>query len=100
METLSHIVRLPFFLINLLLGLMGLLYFAASTSVGAWMEAILRLFGYRSRPNWLPAALGFAGYTLFGLAGPAYLGARLIGWPGAIAGPLLTLLLVAVAGGW
>jgi hypothetical protein len=35
-----------------------------------------------------------------GIAGPAYLGYFLIGWPGAIIGPLFTLVMIAILGRW
>lgn len=99
-QTVLRILRLPFFLLGLILGLVGVLFFVAATSVGGWCEDALRWLGYRSRPAWLPIALGASAYTVLGVAGPAYLGGQLIGWPGAILGPVLVLGAIAILGKW
>ncbi len=100
MKSVVRILRAPFFLISLGLSLLPVFFVFASVSVGAWCEDALRLLGYRSKYGWLPALLGFVGYTGLGVAGPAYLGNVLIGWPGAILGPLIALGVIAVLGRW
>ncbi len=96
----ARIVRAPVFLVGLLISAIPAFFICAVVSVGSWCEDGLRWIGYRSRPAWLPAALGIVGYVGLGVAGPAYLGGSLIGWPGAILGPLLMLGLIAVLGRW
>jgi hypothetical protein len=100
LQTVLRILRLPFFLLSLILGLVGVLFFVAATSVGGWCEDALCWLGYRSRPAWLPIVLGASAYTVLGVAGPAYLGGQLIGWPGAILGPVLVLGAIAILGKW
>jgi hypothetical protein len=95
-----RIMRAPVFLFALLLSAVPVFFIFASVSVGSWAEDGLRWFGYRSRPRWLPAVLGFVGYTGFGVAAPAILGRLLIGWPGAILGPVLALGAIALLGRW
>ncbi|HEC23542.1 MAG TPA: hypothetical protein ENI95_11575 [Chloroflexi bacterium] len=75
-------------------------FIVAIVSVGSWCEDALRWLGVRARPRWLPGVLGAVGYVSLGLAGPAYLGGRLMGWPGAILGPVLALGAIAVLGRW
>ncbi len=100
MKTLWTIIRAPFFLLGVLFGMIPTFFIFAMVSVGSWCEDALRWVGYRSRPAWLPAVLGAVVYAAFGLAGPAYLGQHLIGWPGAIVGPVLALGAIAVLGRW
>jgi len=95
-----RIVRAPFFVITLLLSMVPVFFIFASVSVGAWIEQALHIFGYRQRPLWLPAVLGVLGYTGLGVAGPALLGGNLLGWPGAVLGPLIVLGLIAILGRW
>ncbi len=99
-RTVSRILRAPVFLISLMLSMIMVFVIVASVSVGSWCEDALRWLGYRSRPRWLPAALGVIGYLSLGLAAPALLGRLLIGWPGAILGPVLALGAIAVLGRW
>jgi hypothetical protein len=40
------------------------------------------------------------GFLVLGVVGPAWLGNRLIGWPGLIVGPLLILGLIALLDRW
>lgn len=97
---LLRIVRAPFFLLALVASLVPVLFIFASVSVGSWAEDALHRIGYRIRPRWLPALLGFVGYSSLGVAGPALLGNLLIGWPGAVLGPVLTLGAIAAFGHW
>lgn len=99
-STLARVVRAPFFLVTLLLSMVPVFFIFASVSVGAWIEQGLHWFGYQQRPRWLPGVLGVLGYTGLGVAGPAMLGGRLLGWPGAVIGPLLVLGVIAVLGRW
>lgn len=100
-ETLvARVARAPFFVVPLLLSMLPLFFIFASVSVGAWIEQLLFWVGYQARPRWLPGVLGVLGYTGFGVAGPAALGNTLIGWPGAVLGPLLVLGLIAKLGRW
>lgn len=100
MKVIARLIKAPFFLAALLASMIPVFFFFAWVSVGAWAEAALRAIGYRERPWWLPAILGFVGYGGFGVALPAYLGARLAGWPGGILLPLMTLGIVAILGRW
>lgn len=97
---LTRVLRAPFFLTTLLLSMLPVFFIFASVSMGAWFERALLLLGYQSRPRWLPAVLGVLGYTGLGVWGPAALGNQLLGWPGAILGPLLALGVIAVLGRW
>lgn len=76
------------------------LFFFAWVSVGSWCEDALRWLGYRARPRWLPAALGLMAYVGLGIAGPAYLGTVVLGWPGAVLGPAVALGAIAILGRW
>lgn len=95
-----RMLRAPLFLLSLLLSAVPVFFIFASVSVGSWAEDGLRWFGYRSKPRWLPAVLGFVGYTGLGVAAPAILGRSLIGWPGTILGPVLALGAIALLGRW
>jgi hypothetical protein len=97
---IARIIRAPFFLGSLLVSSFFAAFILAVVSIGSWFEKILHRLGYRSRPAWLPPALGVLGYMGLGLAGPAYLAGRLIGWPGFVIGPLLALGAIAVLGKW
>ena len=96
----KQIVRAPFFLLMLGASFVPVFFIFASVSVGAWCEDALRWLGYRSKPGWLPAVLGMVGYAGLGVAGPAYAGNALLGWPGAVLGPLLALGIIAILGRW
>jgi hypothetical protein len=98
--TMVRVIRAPFFLLNLLVGAALVCFFLAWVSVGDWCQDALRRLGYREHPDWLPGALGVAAYVSLGIAGPAYLGYTLVGWPGVIAGPLLALAIIAILGRW
>lgn len=95
-----RIIRAPFFMISLLVGAILTFFILAWVSVGGWCEDALRWLGYRERQSWLPAVFGMVGYVGFGIAAPAYAGWHLIGWPGAIVGPILALAAIAVLGRW
>ncbi len=96
-----RVLRLPVFIVfNLLVGGALAFFFLAWISVGDWCEYGLHWLGYRERPDWLPGVLGIAAYIGLGIAGPAYLGGYLIGWPGAILGPFCALLVIAILGRW
>jgi hypothetical protein len=71
----------------------------ASVTLGTWCQSGLYALGYRDRPRWVPTVLGLLGLACL-LIGPAYLGLRLLGWPGALIGPPLALALIAWLGGW
>lgn len=95
-----RVVRAPFFVVPLLLSMLPLFFIFASVSVGAWIEQLMFLAGFQAPPRWLPGALGMLSYTGLGIAGPAVLGNTLLGWPGAVLGPLLVLGLIAKLGRW
>jgi hypothetical protein len=97
---IARIIRAPFFLGSLLVSSFFAVFILAVVSLGSWFENLLHRLGYRSRPAWLPPALGVLGYMGLGLAGPAYLAGRLIGWPGFVIGPLVALGAIAVLGKW
>lgn len=99
-KMIVRIIRAPFFLISLLLSMIPVFFIFASVSVGSWCEDALHHLGFRSPPRWLPLVLGMIGYAGLGLAGPALLGRLLIGWPGAVIGPVLALGAIAVLGHW
>lgn len=99
-ETLVRILRAPFFLISIAFSTMLVFFFFAWVSVGSWCEDALRWLGYRARPRWLPAALGLMTYVGLGIAGPAYLGAVILGWPGAVLGPVVALGAITILGRW
>ncbi len=75
-------------------------FFLAWVSVGDWCEDGLHWLGYQERPHWLPGVVGIAAYIGLGIAGPAYLGYYLIGWPGVFVGPLCALVIIAILGRW
>ena len=100
MKRIYRIIRAPLFLGSLLLTSLVALFILAVVSIGSWFEKVLRWLGYRSRPGWLPPFLGVLGYMGLGLAGPAYLAGRLIGWPGFVIGPLVALGAIALLGRW
>ncbi len=95
-----RILRAPFFLLSIALSMLVAFFFFAWVSVGSWCEDALRWLGYRARPRWLPAALGLMAYVGLGIAGPAYLGTLMLGWPGAVLGPVVALGAIAILGRW
>lgn len=95
-----RILRAPFFVCALLLSMVPVFYLFASVSMGAWVEEGLQRLGLQMPPRWLPAVLGVLAYTGLGVAAPAVLGGNLLGWPGAVLGPLLALGVIAVLGRW
>jgi hypothetical protein len=95
-----RVVRVPVFVFNLLVGTSLVCFFLAWVSVGDWCEGGLHRLGYQERPHWLPGVLGILVYLGLGIVGPAYLGYYLVGWPGAIIGPLCTLVMIAILGRW
>jgi hypothetical protein len=99
-EPLVVAVRAPVFLIGLAGSMIFVFFIFAWVTVGAWCEDGLRALGCRRLPRWLPAALGLLGYATLGIAGPAWFGSWLIGWPGAVFAPLLVLSLIARLGRW
>jgi hypothetical protein len=99
-EVLARIVRAPFFVISLVISIPLALFFLAWVSVGAWCEDGMRWLGYRARPRGLPAVVGFVMYVGLGIAAPTILGWALLGWPGAVLGPVLALGAIVILGHW
>lgn len=100
MKIIWRIIAIPLFVLGLILSFIPFFFILASVSIGAWCEDVLRRVGYRARPSWLPMVLGIAGYAGLGVAGPAYAGRLLIGWPGMIIAPILILIAIAILGRW
>lgn len=100
MNRIVKLIKAPFFFFGLLLSFIPVLFIFAAVTIGSWCEDGLWRLGYRSKPAWLPGVLGILGYGGLGVAGPAYLGNSLIGWPGVILGPLAMLGVIAVLGKW
>ncbi len=95
-----QIVTAPIFMIGVILGGLLTVFALASISVGGWSEQALSHVGYKEKPRLLPMILGLAGYIGIGLVGLALLGAYLVGWPGAVLGPILGIVLIAVLDRW
>src|SRR5574341_2465141 len=100
LRRLGHFMHTVGFLAGLFVSFIPIAFLFASVTFGAWCEELLLRIGFTSRPGWLPPVVGVLGYAGFGVAGPAYLGGHLLGWPGAVAGPLIILGVVAVLGKW
>lgn len=94
-----QIVTAPIFMIGVVLGGLLTVFALASISVGGWSEQVLSHVGYKET-RLLPMILGLAGYIGIGLVGLAILGGYLLGWPGAVLGPLLGLVLIGVLDRW
>jgi len=99
-KPLIVLTRAPVFLIGLATSMVCVFFIFAWVTVGAWCEDGLRALGYRNQPRWLPAILGVLMYLGLGITGPAVLGGKLIGWPGAVLVPLAILGLIAKLGRW
>lgn len=100
MQLIQKILRFPFFFVGFLLGLVVLLFFMASTSIGAWIEVGLRRVKLPLKTGWLAGGLGIAVYAVMGIVGPAYLGGLLLGWAGAILSVFLVLAVIVILGRW
>lgn len=100
LRILTRTIIAPFFLAAVILGFLGVLFFVASISIGGWCEAVLLRIGYRHQPVLLPAIIGAALLVGIGFVGMGTLGSSLIGWPGALLGPTLAIVLIAVADRW
>jgi len=96
---LPRLLRAPLVLVGFVFSLYAVGVVLAWVSVGSWIESALRKLGLK-RTGGLPAVGGTLGFTLLGVVGPAWLGHRLIGWPGLVIGPLLLLTLVALLDRW
>jgi hypothetical protein len=96
---LPRLLRAPVVWVGFVISLYVSGVFFAVVSVGAWAEDALRWLGVK-RLDGLSAAAGVGGFLLLGVAGPAWLGNRLLGWPGLIVGPLLVMGLVALLDRW
>ena len=99
-DPLHVLARAPLFLVGLAISMVFVFFVFAWVTVGAWCEDGIRALGYRGRPRWLPAVLGMLVYAGGGIAAPAILGDRLVGWPGAVFAPLLILAAIAKLGHW
>jgi hypothetical protein len=100
LKKVFQIVTAPFFVIGVILGGLLTVLALASISVGGWSEVALSRVGYREKPRLLPMILGLAGYFGIGIVGLAALGGYLLGWPGAVLGPLLGIVLIAILDRW
>ena len=96
---LPRLMRAPIVFIGFVVGSYLTGVFLAFVSLGAWVEGALRWLGVK-RLGGLSALAGVGGFLVLGVVGPAWLGERLIGWPGLILGPLLILGLVALLDRW
>lgn len=96
---LPGLLRAPIVWVGFVISLYvsGVLF--AVVSVGAWAEEAFRWLRIR-RLDGLSGVAGVGGFLLLGVFGPAWLGDRLLGWPGLIAGPLLVMGLVALLDRW
>jgi hypothetical protein len=99
-QRIARIIYAPFFFVLVLLGTLAVIFEVASISVGGWIEAVLLRLGYRHKPALLPAFAGVIVFFGVGLVGSGYLGSRLIGWPGAIIGPILAIIIIGLIDRW
>jgi hypothetical protein len=93
------LLRAPLVWIGFLLSLYLTGVFAAIVSLGAWVEDGLRWLGLK-RVGTVSAVTGVVGFLGLGVIGVAWLGNRLIGWPGLIVGPLLAMAFVGLLDRW
>lgn len=100
LSRIARVILAPFFLAWVLLGTLMVFFVIATISIGGWCEAVLVRIGYRYKPLMLPMVLGIVLFVGFVLVGMGTLGHQLIGWPGAIVGPALAILLIAVIDHW
>src|SRR5262245_7781032 len=100
MQRIARIVFIPFFFVLVFLGTLAVIFEVASISVGGWIETLLLRLGYRHKPALLPAYAGVVVFIGVGLVGTAILGAHLIGWPGAILGPVLAIIAIGLIDRW
>lgn len=94
-----RLLRAPFVVVGFIISLYLSSLFFATVSIGGWVEDGLRWVGLE-RTGTASAIAGALGVLTLTLVGPAWLGNRLLGWPGLIIGPLLAMLLVALLDRW
>ena len=92
-------VRAPFTLVSLAIGGILMFLFLAAISVGGWYEKLLLRLGTNT-PGWIPASLGVVTFLLVGMVVPAVILGQLIGWPGAVLGPTIMVILVSRLNHW
>lgn len=100
LRQIAKIILAPFFFIAVISGALLVVFVLGAISIGGWTEAALMRFGYRHRPMMLPLVVGVVVFLGGVLVGAGALGSRLLGWPGIIAGPALTILLISLVDRW
>ena len=100
LQRVARVVLAPFFFAWMLLGTILVVFIISTISIGGWCEALLVRVGYRYKPLLLPAVLGIFLFIGVALLGMGALGHQLIGWPGAILGPTLAILAIALIDHW
>ncbi len=93
------ILRAPITLASLVIGGVLMFLYLAAISVGGWYERLLQTLQL-TFPVWLPALLGIVTFTIIGLIIPAIGLFQLVGWPGVILGPAVSVLLVSRLDHW
>lgn|SRR5574341_1215350 len=99
MSLIRCIIRSPFWLVNFVIGGLGVFYVITMVAVGAWIEIALRRLG-ASPPGWLLAVLGVATFNLLGVILPIYLSYPLVGWPAILIVPILSMGVVGWIDKW
>jgi len=100
MRSVGRVILAPFFFAWVLLGTIMVLFVISTISIGGWCEAVLVRIGYRYKPLILPMVIGIVLFVGVVLLGMGMLGHQLIGWPGAILGPVLAILAIALIDHW
>ena len=90
----------PIFVTGLVVSTLAIFSVMACITIGVWVESALRQVGLRNYHRWLAFSLGLILYIGFGIIGSALAGGAVLGWVGVFIGPLISLLIVALAGRW
>jgi len=99
-EIIAKIIRAPFFAASILFSIIIVIVIVSVVSIGDWAERLLLRAGYQNMPRWLPPVCGAVGYLVLGVGVPAWAGWWLLGWPGAIGGPVLSVAIISLLARW
>ena len=99
MASILKLVRAPFMLISLIIGGVLMFLYLAAISVGGWYEKLLQTL-HLTFPVWLPPLLGILTFTIFGVIISAIGFYELMGWPGIILGPTVSVFIISRLDNW
>lgn len=96
----TRLIRAPFVVLSLVAGTFMLFAYLSAITLGEWLEQFLLSVNLNRGQYWLPGFFGFVACVVLVIAGPAFVGFKVVGWPGIGLGPACAVYIISVLGRW